>query len=289
MMRRSGAVLVMILLGVPSAWADEPPPAAPDAMRPPPGQTPSPPPSSPPPSSPPTSPPSPPPSSAPLPVLAPTGEPAPAPAAAPPAAVPGALQQRRNTRAIGVGGGSWILTADPAATGMPGEPADLDTIVVPTIVIEGRLSRPFADSGALFTSTQIIMQDFAAMADYYRWFFAGTDDEVTQKLFLWPGLLFGWAAGSHIATTYGVTVYLQPRAPSLYLDLGTQCTVFIRPSGDDFELDLGLGLMSNLGYELSDHQAVQLSAGYSWPLFHGAFESDGRRSIVASLLWVYRR
>lgn len=63
----------------------------------------------------------------------------------------------------------------------------------------------------------------------------------------------------------GMTYYLKPRAPSLFVTAGLGWSVFVQPASDAIENQFGLGAMAGVGFEPLPHWVVEVDAGINNP------------------------
>ena len=249
-------IVALVLTCPPSARADEerrPTPAPGTSPTPAPAPTPAPPP-------------------APVPAPPPPVYTPPAPAYQPPVAVPAPTVSARGGRYIaGLGTGAFLLSPTGDHTEYRGDPA---------LIFQGRRVALFSEQFGFEFIQSLVMHDWETMGDIYRWYFRDTDDDPstsnvgTKLLLLWPGLFLAPLAGSNLGTGVGFIGYTSESSPSLFLDAGAEFQFMLRPSDDDFILDIGLGFYAGFGVELSSRTSFSMRASFVPPLFHAASEED---------------
>ena len=142
------------------------------------------------------------------------------------------------------------------------------------VALQFRNAYLLAEHAGLTWSVDILLHDWEAMGGAYGWYF---DDSATMALKLttlgaaWPFLPLG---GSNFATSFGVTLLTSRSMPALYFDTGVTAALLLRPSRDDFLLDLGLGPYVALGFDFTRSFGIGLRAGYTLPVFHTLLDLD---------------
>lgn len=142
------------------------------------------------------------------------------------------------------------------------------------IVLEARQVRRAGPDDLLRESVvTLVFHDFETIGNGYGYFF---EDGHRQKRLGagWPALFFIPFAGANAYAAQGWVS--DPGLSGWWAGAGFQMQIFLRPSLDCFEFDLGVGPYLALGYKLGARASLDLRALYANPIYHSL---DDRRTI----------
>jgi hypothetical protein len=198
--------------------------------------------------------------------------PAPAPVLQPPAPPPPpAPTSRAGFYTGGAGLGFFALSPTGDHTSYRGDPA---------LILQGRRVASVSRQFGFEFITSAVFHDWEVMGDAYEWYFTDTDDDPDRSnvgaklLLLWPGLVLVPFFGANLGTAVGGIFYFSPKAPSFFIDAGAELQFMLRPSDDDFLVDVGFGFYGGFGIELTDRLGMSIRTSFVPPLFHAASKND---------------
>lgn len=174
----------------------------------------------------------------------------------------------------------WIGLG-PGVTGILGSPHIGDQAFGGVTLEARQVRRAGPDDLLRETVVTLLFHDFETIGNGYGWFFE--DGHQKKRLGTgWPALLFVPLAGANAYLAQGWVT--DPGPGGFWGGAGIQLQMFLRPSLDCFEFDLGFGPYLVLGHKLGDRTSLDLRALYANPIYHSLDDKATIHGVTTTLV-----
>jgi hypothetical protein len=145
----------------------------------------------------------------------------------------------------------------------------------PGVALSTHRSPPAGQLLGLATHSSLLVHDFEAIGDGYRWYFEGPpEDDLLRVALLWPGMVLMPFIGSQLSGGVGVHIQVWAGEVLPFAEGGMQGALWLNPSAEAHRFDLQAGPWMGAGVAFDSGLSLRFQSALETMLLATLWEGE---------------